>query len=131
MLVDLSKEPFYRSLNRIVNDRASALKLRKEDIAHRLGTDYRSLMYWIETDSRHCPARIVPKPCEILDNYELLDALEREVHRVAFSTVHQSEHTTADNINAVQRLVREVGRALGELAKTLDEGIVEIHQLGS
>jgi len=48
---------------------------------------------------------------------------------VAFSTVHQSEHTTAGDIHAVQRLVREVGHALDELAKTLDDGIVETHEL--
>ncbi len=52
-------------------------------LAQQLGTNYRSLMYWLRGD-RHLPAYLLPRICTILRNYEPLDLLESQAGRVAF-----------------------------------------------
>jgi hypothetical protein len=52
-------------------------------LAQQLGTNYRSLMYWMRGD-RHLPAYLLPRICTILRNYEPLDLLESQAGRVAF-----------------------------------------------
>jgi hypothetical protein len=44
-------------------------------LAQQLGTNYRSLMYWMRGD-RHIPAQLLPQMCVLLNNYEALDFLE-------------------------------------------------------
>ena len=51
-------------------------------LAQQLGTNYRSLMYWLRGD-RHLPAYLLPRICTILRNYEPLDLLESQAGRVA------------------------------------------------
>ena len=43
-------------------------------LAQQLGTNYRSLMYWLRGE-RHVPAHLLPKMCLLLNNYEALDLL--------------------------------------------------------
>jgi len=52
-------------------------------LAQQLGTNYRSLMYWLRGE-RNIPAYLLPRLCRLLQNYEALDCLESEAGRVAF-----------------------------------------------
>src|SRR3984885_15704945 len=52
-------------------------------LAQQLGTNYRSLMYWLRGD-RPMPADLLPRICVLLGNYEALDFLESQAGRVAF-----------------------------------------------
>ena len=52
-------------------------------LAQHLGTNYRSLMYWMRGE-RHIPAQLLPQMCVLLNNYEALDFLESQAGRVAF-----------------------------------------------
>ena len=52
-------------------------------LAQQLGTNYRSLMYWLRGD-RPIPAELLPKICVLLKNFEALDFLESQAGRVAF-----------------------------------------------
>src|SRR5205823_13411338 len=52
-------------------------------LAQQLGTNYRSLMYWLRGD-RPVPAHLLPRMCSLLGNYETLDFLESQAGRIAF-----------------------------------------------
>jgi hypothetical protein len=67
--------------------------------------------------------------CIALENYELLDILERQVGRVAYPVPKIDKLPKVEDVRIVQRLVKEVGEALGSLAETLEDGIVEKHEL--
>jgi len=54
-------------------------------LAQQLGTNYRSLMYWLRGE-RHIPAYLLPQICLLLKSFEALDFLERQAGRVAFRT---------------------------------------------
>ncbi len=96
-------------------------------LAQQLGTNYRSLMYWLRGD-RPMPAHLLPRMCTLLGNYETLDFLERQAGRVAFKLPAPNLPLEKELV-AVSRLIREVGEALESVAETLADGIVEENEL--
>jgi hypothetical protein len=96
-------------------------------LAQQLGTNYRSLMYWLRGE-RQLPAHLVPKMCVLLGNYEALDYLESQAGRVAFK-LPDPDMTLQREVVAVSRLIREVGEALESVAETLADGVVEESEL--
>jgi len=96
-------------------------------LAQQLGTNYRSLMYWLRGE-RPMPAHLLPRMCALLDNYEALDFLESQAGRVAFK-VPNPTITLDQELVAVSRLIRDVGEALESVAETLADGIVEEKEL--
>jgi hypothetical protein len=95
--------------------------------AQQLGTNYRSLMYWLRGE-RNMPAYLLPRICTILGNYEALDYLESQAGRVAFK-LPDPKMTLEKELLAVSNLIREVGEALESVAETLADGIVEDSEL--
>jgi len=96
-------------------------------LAQQLGTNYRSLMYWLRGD-RQLPAHLLPRMCVLLKNYEGLDFLESQAGRVAFK-LPDPDITLDRELVAVSHLIREVGEALESVAETLADGIVEESEL--
>jgi hypothetical protein len=96
-------------------------------LAQQLGTNYRSLMYWLRGE-RHIPAYLVPQICVLLKNYDTLDSLESQAGRVAFK-IPDSRLTSEKELLAVSNLLREVGEALESVAETLADGTVEEGEL--
>lgn len=96
-------------------------------LAQQLGTNYRSLMYWLRGD-RQMPAYFLPQMCVLLNNYEALDFLESQAGRVAFK-LPSPNISLEQELVAVSRLIREVGEALESVAETLADGIVEESEL--
>ena len=111
-------------LNRVIETKAEYdIRL----LAQQLGTNYRSLMYWLRGD-RPLPAHLVPQICVIIKNYEALDFLESQAGRVAFK-LPAPNITLEKELVAVSHLIREVGEALESVAETLADGIVEEEEL--
>lgn len=96
-------------------------------LAQQLGTNYRSLMYWLRGD-RPLPAHLLPRMCVLLSNYEALDFLERQAGRVAFKLPDPNLPLEKELV-AVSRLIRDVGQAIESVAETLADGIVEESEL--
>lgn len=96
-------------------------------LAQQLGTNYRSLMYWLRGE-RHIPANLLPQICLLLQNYDPLDYLESQAGRVAFK-IPDCNLTSGKEILAVSALLREVGEALESVAATLADGNVEESEL--
>lgn len=96
-------------------------------MAQQLGTNYRSLMYWIRGD-RHIPAYLLPQICTLLNNFEAMDFLERRAGRIAFK-LPESKIANEKEIMAVSRLLKEVGEAVEAIAATLADGVVEESEL--
>jgi hypothetical protein len=96
-------------------------------LAQQLGTNYRSLMYWLRGE-RQFPAHFLPQMCVLLKNYEVLDYLESQAGRVAFK-LPDPDITLERELVAVSHLIREVGEALESVAETLADGIVEESEL--
>jgi hypothetical protein len=96
-------------------------------LAQQLGTHYRSLMYWLRGE-RQIPAYLLPKMCLLLNNYEVLDLLERQAGRVAFK-LPGPDNTLEKELVAVSNLIREVGEALESIGDTLADGVVEESEL--
>jgi hypothetical protein len=96
-------------------------------LAQQLGTNYRSLMYWLRGE-RHLPAYLLPQLCVLLNNYEALDLLEREAGRVAFK-LPTPDVSLEKELVAVSNLIREVGEALESVGETLADGVVEEKEL--
>jgi hypothetical protein len=96
-------------------------------LAQQLGTNYRSLMYWLRGE-RHIPAYLLPQICILLKNYGPLDLLEGQAGRVAFK-IPDSRLTSEKELLAVSNLLREVGVALESVAETLADGTVEEGEL--
>jgi hypothetical protein len=97
-------------------------------LAQQLGTNYRSLMYWLRGE-RQIPAHLLPPICVLLGNYEALDFLESQAGRVAFKL--PKPIMLDQELIAVSRLIREVGEALESVGDTLADGIVEERELRS
>jgi len=96
-------------------------------LAQQLGTNYRSLMYWLRGE-RPLPAHLLPRLCILLDNCELLDFLERQAGRVAFKL--PDPHVTVEKeLLAISNLIKEVGEALESVAETLADGVVDENEL--
>jgi vacuolar-type H+-ATPase subunit I/STV1 len=98
-------------------------------LAQQLGTNYRSLMYWLRGE-RNMPAYLLPRICTILGNYEALDYLESQAGRIAFK-LPDPKMTLEKELLAISNLIREVGEALESVAETLADGIVEESELRS
>jgi len=96
-------------------------------LAQQLGTNYRSLMYWLRGE-RHLPAFLLPQICVLLNNYEGLDQLERQAGRIAFK-LPKLDVSLEKELVAVSNLIREVGDALESVGETLADGIVEDKEL--
>jgi hypothetical protein len=96
-------------------------------LAQQLGTNYRSLMYWMRGD-RHLPAYLLPRICTILRNYEPLDLLESQAGRVAFK-IPDPKQTSEEEFKAISNLIKDVGVALESIANTLADGMVEEDEL--
>jgi len=96
-------------------------------LAQQLGTNYRSLMYWLRGE-RPLPANLLPRMCVLLSNYEALDFLESQAGRVAFK-LPEPDMTLERELVAVSRLIRDVGEALESVAETLADGVVEESEL--
>jgi hypothetical protein len=96
-------------------------------LAQQLGTNYRSLMYWLRGE-RPAPAHLLPRICVLLGNYEALDFLESQAGRVAFK-LPEPNLTLEKELVAVSHLIREVGEALESVAETLADGVVEENEL--
>ena len=96
-------------------------------LAQQLGTNYRSLMYWLRGE-RQMPAHLLPRMCVLLGNYEALDFLESQAGRVAFKLPNPNIALEQELV-AVSRLIREVGEALESVAETLADGVVEENEL--
>ncbi len=96
-------------------------------LARQLGTNYRSLMYWLRGE-RQFPAHLLPRMCVLLSNYEGLVFLESQAGRVAFK-LPEPNITLERELVAVSHLIREVGEALESVAETLADGIVEESEL--
>jgi predicted thioredoxin/glutaredoxin len=96
-------------------------------LAQQLGTNYRSLMYWLRGD-RHVPAYLLPRICTLLGNYEALDMLESQAGRVAFK-IPDPKQTSDEEFKAISALIKDVGEALESIANTLADGIVEENEL--
>ena len=98
-------------------------------LAQQLGTNYRSLMYWLRGD-RPMPAHLLPRICALLGNYEGLDFLESQAGRVGFK-IPDHRVPLDKELVAVSRLIKEVGEALESVAETLADGVVEGRELKS
>jgi hypothetical protein len=122
------KEPFHAILNRVVQNRTRELGTSPPRLAERLGPDYRTFMYWLAGE-RKFPAELLPALCIALDDYKLLDELEREVGRVAYRIPDGAHSHNFEDVKVVQELIKEVGGALEELSRTLEDGVVEKHEL--
>jgi Phage regulatory protein CII (CP76) len=96
-------------------------------LAQQLGTNYRSLMYWLRGD-RPVPAHLLPRMCSLLGNYEALDFLESQAGRIAFK-IPEPHITLEKELVAVSHLIKEVGEALESVAGTLADGVVEDNEL--
>ena len=96
-------------------------------LAQQLGTNYRSLMYWIRGD-RLLPAYLLPRICTILHNYEPLDLLESQAGRVAFK-IPDPKQPSEEEFKAISNLIKDVGSALESIANTMADGIVEEDEL--
>jgi hypothetical protein len=96
-------------------------------LAQQLGTNYRSLMYWLRGD-RPIPADLLPRICVLLKNFEPLDLLESQAGRVAFK-IPDPQQTTDKEFLVIANLMKGVGIALESIATTLADGVVDEHEL--
>jgi hypothetical protein len=119
-----SSDDLARILSRVVEAKAEYdIRL----LAQQLGTNYRSLMYWLRGD-RPFPSHLLPRLCTLLGNYEALDFLESQAGRVAFK-IPDPRVSLEKELLAVSNLIREVGEALESVAETLADGVVEESEL--
>jgi|SRR5580704_9698827 hypothetical protein len=125
---DPNRDPFLLALDRVVRGRTKEMGMSCRDLAVKLGPHYRSFSYWLE-GQRKFPADLLPQLCTVINNYELLDLLEHQAGRVAYLVPRIDKLPKTEDIKAVQSLVKEVGKALESLASTLEDGIVEKHEL--
>jgi hypothetical protein len=98
-------------------------------LAQQLGTNYRSLMYWLRGD-RPIPADLLPRICVLLKNYEALDVLESQAGRVAFK-IPDPQQTTEKEFLVIANLMKDVGVALESIANTLADGVVDESELNN
>jgi hypothetical protein len=98
-------------------------------LAQQLGTNYRSLMYWLRGD-RPIPAELVPRICVLLKNFEPLDVLESQAGRVAFK-IPDPQQTTEKEFLVISNLMKDVGAALESIANTLADGVVDENELNN
>ncbi len=111
-------------LNRVVEAKTD---YDKRLLAQQLGTNYRSLMYWLRGE-RPLPSHLLPRLCVLLNNCEVLDFIESQAGRVAFKL--PDPHVTLEKqLVAISNLIKEVGEALESVAETLADGVVQENEL--
>ena len=98
-------------------------------LAQQLGTNYRSLMYWLRGD-RPIRAELLPKICVLLKNFEPLDILESQAGRVAFK-IPDPQQTSEKEFQVISNLMKDVGSALESIASTRADGVVEENELNA
>jgi len=98
-------------------------------LAQQLGTNYRSLMYWLRGD-RPIPAELLPRICVLLKDFEPLDVLESQAGRVAFK-IPDPQQTTEKEFLVIANLMKDVGAALESIANTLADGVVDEYELNN
>lgn len=98
-------------------------------LAQQLGTNYRSLMYWLRGD-RPLPGELLPQICLLMKNFEALDLLESQAGRVAFK-IPDPQQTSEKEFHIISNLMRDVGAALESIATTLADGVVEESELNA
>ena len=98
-------------------------------LAQQLGTNYRSLMYWLRGD-RAIPAELLPQICVLLKTFEPLDLLESQAGRVAFK-IPDPKQTSGKEFQVISDLMKDVGAALESIANTLADGVVEENELNA
>ena len=98
-------------------------------LAQQLGTNYRSLIYWLRGD-RAIPAELLPQICVLLKNFEPLDLLESQAGRVAFK-IPDPKQTSGKEFQVISDLMKDVGAALESIANTLADGVVEENELNA
>ena len=98
-------------------------------LAQQLGTNYRSLMYWLRGD-RPIPAELLPRICVLLKDFEPLDVLESQAGRVAFK-IPDPQQATEKEFLVISHLMKDVGAALESIANTLADGVVDEHELNT
>jgi hypothetical protein len=118
-------EPFHLLAQRVVERAKRTSEVSPKTIARDLKVSHQTVLRWLRNDKYHIPAEKLPELCTILDDFTLLDELEERAGRIAFPKPNIEEPLPADDVIAVQRLVREVGAALQCLAETLEDHIVE------
>jgi len=118
-------EPFHLIAQRTVDEKKRTSKLGPKEMAGMLNVSHQTFLRWLRNGEYHMPAEKLPEVCRILGNFELLDALEEQAGRVAFPKPDIKEPPAADEVFAIQRLVKEVGEALQSLATTLEDHVVE------
>lgn len=124
----VSHDPFLVVFDRVVRARTKEMRISNDDLARKLESHPRSFSYWLD-GQRKFPAGLLAQLCLALDNCDLLDFLEHQVGRVAYSVPKIERLPKMEDVRAVQGLVREVSEALESLAQTLEDGIVEKHEL--
>jgi hypothetical protein len=123
-----SLDPFLIAFDRVVRERTKVLRMSNDDLARKLTSHPRSFSYWLD-GQRRFPADLLAQLCAALDNCELLDFLEHQVGRVAYPIPKIDKLPKMEDVRAVQGLVKEVSEALQSLAQTLEDGVVEKHEL--
>src|SRR5215472_11839220 len=98
-------------------------------LAQQLGTNYRSLMYWLRGD-RPIPGELLPQICLLMNNYEALDFLESQAGRVAFKFPDLQQRSEKE-FYVISNLMKDVGAALESIATTLADGVVEESELNA
>lgn len=98
-------------------------------LAQQLGTNYRSLMYWLRGD-RPIPGELLPQICLLMKNFEALDFLESQAGRVAFK-IPDPQQTSEKEFYVISTLMKDVGAALESIATTLADGVVEESELNA
>jgi len=121
-------DPFLAVLDQVVRRRANCPPISDGELAKQLGLHPRVFSYWLNGD-RKFPAELVARLCIALNNYDLLDFFEHQVGRVAYAIPKIDKLPKMEDVKAIQSLVKEVGEALESLAATLEDGIVEKHEL--
>src|SRR5260370_15094095 len=100
-------------LSQIVEERA---EYDTRLLAQQLGTNYRSLMYWLRGD-RPVPAELLPKICVLLKNFEALDVLESQAGRVAFK-IPDPQLTSEKEVLGISNLMKDRGTTLETISTT-------------
>jgi hypothetical protein len=122
----VAEKTLHNVLSQIVEARA---EYDTRLLAQQLGTNYRSLMYWLRGD-RPIPADLLPQICLLLKNFEPLDILESRAGRVAFK-IPDPKQTSEKEFQVISNLMKDVGSALESIASTLADGVVEEYELNA
>lgn len=119
---------FQRLAREILDRHTQGTVQSKKEVAARLEVGYRGFMHWTSR-TRNFPAVNLARFCTALNDFTLLDELERQAGRVSFAIPTGEKCLDAEYLDMVQKLVKEVGEALQELARTLEDHVVRPSEL--